>query len=34
MDVTREKCVVVSDGKEKIGNTVNQLDLLHRLLSS
>ena len=29
MDETQEKCVVESDSKEKIGNTINQLDLLH-----
>ena len=31
MDETQEKCVVESDSKEKIGNAINQLDLLHRL---
>jgi hypothetical protein len=31
MDETQEKCVIESDSKEKIGNTINQLDLLHRL---
>ena len=30
MDETQEKCVVESESKEKIGNTINQLDLLHR----
>jgi hypothetical protein len=29
MDETQEKCVVESNGKEKIGNAINQLDLLH-----
>ena len=29
MDETQEKSVVESDSKEKIGNTINQLDLLH-----
>jgi hypothetical protein len=31
MDGIQEKSVVVRDSKEKIGNTINQLDLLHRL---
>jgi len=31
MDETQEKSVIESDSKEKIGNTINQLDLLHRL---
>jgi hypothetical protein len=31
MDEPREKCVVESESKEKIVNTINQLDLLHRL---
>ena len=31
MDETQEKSVTKSDGKEKIRNTVNQLNLLHRL---
>ena len=31
MDETQEKSVVESESKEKIGNTINQLDLLHRL---
>ena len=31
MDETQEKSVVESDSKEKKGNTINQLDLLHRL---
>jgi len=31
MDETQEKCVIKSDSKEKIGNTITQLDLLHRL---
>ena len=31
MDKTQEKCVVESDSKEKKGNTITQLDLLHRL---
>jgi hypothetical protein len=31
MDESQEKCVVESDSKEKIGNTINHLDLLHRL---
>ena len=34
IDETEEKSVVESESKEKIGNTINQLDLLHRLLSS
>jgi hypothetical protein len=31
MDETQEKCVIEGDGKEKIGNAIDQLDLLHRL---
>ena len=31
MDETQEKSVVESDSKEKIGNTITHLDLLHRL---
>jgi hypothetical protein len=31
MDETQEKSVIESDSKEKIGNTINLLDLLHRL---
>ena len=31
MDETQEKCVVESESKEKIGNTITQLDLPHRL---
>jgi hypothetical protein len=31
MDETQEKCVVESDSKEKIGDAIDQLDLLHRL---
>ena len=31
MDETQEKSVTQSDSKEKIGNTINQLDLPHRL---
>ena len=31
MDETQEKCVIKSDSKEKLGNTIDQLDLLHRL---
>ena len=31
MDETQEKSVIESDSKEKIGNTINQLDLPHRL---
>jgi hypothetical protein len=31
MDETQEKSVTQSDSKEKIGNTINQLNLLHRL---
>jgi hypothetical protein len=31
MDETQEKCVVESDSKEKLGNTITQLNLLHRL---
>jgi hypothetical protein len=31
MDETQEKSVIESDSKEKIGKTINQLDLLHRL---
>ena len=34
MDETQEKSVVESESKEKIGNTIKELDLLHRLLSS
>ena len=34
MDETQEKSVVESESKEKIGNTINQLDLLHRLFIS
>jgi hypothetical protein len=30
MDETQEKSVVESESKEKRGNTINQLDLLHR----
>ena len=29
MDETREKSVVESESKEKIGNAITQLDLLH-----
>jgi hypothetical protein len=29
MDETREKCVIESESKEKIGNAIDQLDLLH-----
>jgi hypothetical protein len=29
MGETQEKSVVESESKEKIGNTINQLDLLH-----
>ena len=29
MDETQEKCVIKIVSKEKIGNTINQLDLLH-----
>ena len=32
MDETQEKCVMESDSKEKIGDAIDQLDLLHRLL--
>ena len=32
MDETQEKSVVESESREKIGNTINQLDLLHRLI--
>ena len=32
MDETQEKSVVESESKEKLGNTINKLDLLHRLL--
>ena len=31
MDETQEKCVIESDSKEKVGNAIDQLDLLHRL---
>ncbi len=31
MDETQEKSVIESDSKEKIGNAIDQLDLLHRL---
>ena len=31
MDETQEKCVVESESKEKRGNTINQLDLLHSI---
>ena len=31
MDETQAKSVIESDGKEKTGNAINQLDLLHRL---
>jgi hypothetical protein len=31
MNETQEKSVIESDSKEKIGNTITQLDLLHRL---
>ena len=31
MDESQEKCVVESESKEKIGNTITQLDLLHSL---
>jgi hypothetical protein len=31
MDETQEKSDIKSDSKEKIGNTIDQLDLLHRL---
>jgi hypothetical protein len=31
MDETQEKCVVEIDSKEKIGNAIDRLDLLHRL---
>jgi hypothetical protein len=31
MDGPQEKSVIESDSKEKIGNTINSLDLLHRL---
>jgi hypothetical protein len=31
MDETQEKSVIVSESKEKIGNTIRELDLLHRL---
>ena len=30
MDETQEKSVVESESKEKIGNAIDQLDLLHR----
>jgi hypothetical protein len=31
MDETQEKSVIKSDSKEKLGNTIAQLGLLHRL---
>jgi hypothetical protein len=31
MDETQEKSVIESDSKEKIGDAIDQLDLLHRL---
>jgi hypothetical protein len=31
MDETQEKSVVESESKEKIGDAIDQLDLLHRL---
>jgi hypothetical protein len=31
MDETQEKSVIESDSKEKIGNAIDRLDLLHRL---
>jgi hypothetical protein len=31
MDETQEKSVIESESKEKIGNTIDQLNLLHRL---
>jgi hypothetical protein len=31
MDEPQEKSVIESDSKEKIGNAITQLDLLHRL---
>ena len=31
MDETQEKSVIKSDSKEKIGNSIDRLDLLHRL---
>ena len=31
MDETQEKSVIESDCKEKIGNAIDRLDLLHRL---
>jgi hypothetical protein len=31
MDEPQEKSVIKSDSKEKIGNAINQLNLLHRL---
>jgi hypothetical protein len=31
MDETQEKSVIESESKEKIGTTIDQLDLLHRL---
>ena len=34
MDEPPEKSVIHSDSKEKIGNTINQLDLLYRLFTS
>ena len=30
MDETQEKCVVESESKEKKGNAIDRLDLLHR----
>ncbi len=31
MDETQQKSVIESDSKEKIGNAIKELDLLHRL---
>ena len=31
MDETQEKCVIKSESREKIGNAIDRLDLLHRL---
>jgi hypothetical protein len=31
MDETQVKSVIESDSKEKLGNAIDQLDLLHRL---
>jgi hypothetical protein len=31
MDETQEKCVIESESREKIGDIITQLDLLHRL---